>query len=140
MISIRISWRSPRTGRGTLRQRLEGCNVLSLEALRAFLHFKFHCLAFVERFISFHRDRGEMHENIFSRLALDESEALRSIKPLHCSLFLHLPASHAQLRQDRSRRYWNYVASLGPFPGDRRGGPCRASNESKSSTRATSAR
>ena len=30
-----------------------------------------------------------MYENIFTRLALNESVALRSIKPLHCSLFLH---------------------------------------------------
>jgi hypothetical protein len=56
-----------------------------------------------------------VHEDIFSRLALDKSEALRSIKPLYCSLFLHWPASHAQLRPGRSRRYWNCVASLGPF-------------------------
>src|SRR6266481_10214245 len=98
-------------------QRLEAGNVLSLKTLRAFLHFKLHCLTFVERLVSFHRDRGEVHENIFSRLALDESEALRSIKPLHCSLFLHWPASHAQLRPGRSQRYWNCVASLGPFPG-----------------------
>src|SRR6266851_3544977 len=57
-------------------QRLEAGNVLSLKALRALFHFKLHSLTFVEGLVSFHRDRGEVHENIFSRLALDESEAL----------------------------------------------------------------
>jgi hypothetical protein len=28
-----------------------------------------------------------MNENIFSTLALDETEALAGVKPLHCSLF-----------------------------------------------------
>src|SRR6201981_886212 len=31
-----------------------------------------------------------MHEDIFAGLTLDEPVTLRSIKPLHCSLFLHL--------------------------------------------------
>jgi hypothetical protein len=30
-----------------------------------------------------------MDENVFSGLALDETKALASIKPLHCSLFFH---------------------------------------------------
>jgi len=59
-----------------LLERLDACNVLSLKTLGALLDFKFHCLTFVERLISFHRDRREVHENIFSGLALDESEAL----------------------------------------------------------------
>ena len=69
--------------------RLEAGNVLCLKAFGAFLYFKFHCLAFVERFVSVHHNRGEVYENIFTGLALDKTKALRSIEPFHCSLFLH---------------------------------------------------
>src|SRR5580658_1967195 len=69
--------------------RLEAGNVLCLKAFGAFLYFKFHCLTFVERFVSVHHDRGEVYENIFTGLALDKTIALRSVEPLHCSLFLH---------------------------------------------------
>src|SRR5260370_278662 len=112
-----LAQHSPQTGRRLSPQRLIRCNLLRLKALRALLHFKFHGLTFVEGLVTVHRDRREVRETIFTRLALDESEALRSIKPLHCSLFLHLPASHAQLRAGRSCGFWNCVASLDPFPG-----------------------
>jgi hypothetical protein len=69
--------------------RLETGNVLRLKAFGAFLDFKFHCLTFVERFVPIHHDRGEMNENIFAGLTLDKTIALRSVEPLHCSLFLH---------------------------------------------------
>jgi hypothetical protein len=69
--------------------RLEAGNVLCLKAFGAFLYFKFHCLAFVERFISVHHDRREVYENIFTGLTLDKTIALRSIEPLNRSLFLH---------------------------------------------------
>ena len=69
--------------------RLEAGNVLCLKAFGAFLYFKFHCLTFVERFVSVHHDRREVHENIFTGLTLDKTIALRSIEPLDCSLFLH---------------------------------------------------
>jgi len=69
--------------------RLEAGNVLCLKAFGAFLYFKFDCLTFVERFVSVHHDRGEVHENIFAGLTLDKTIALRSVEPLNCSLFLH---------------------------------------------------
>jgi len=69
--------------------RLEAGNVFSLKAFGAFLYFKLHGLTFVERFVPVHHDRREMNENIFPGLALDKTIALRSIEPLHCSLFLH---------------------------------------------------
>jgi hypothetical protein len=72
-----------------MQHRLEPRYVFCLKAFGAFLYFKFHCLAFVERFVSVHHDRGEMHENIFPGLTLDKTIALRSIEPLDCSLFLH---------------------------------------------------
>jgi hypothetical protein len=69
--------------------RLEAGNVLCLKAFGAFFYFKFHCLTFVERFVSIHHNRGEVYENIFTGLALDKTITLRSVEPLHCSLFLH---------------------------------------------------
>ena len=44
----------------TIMHRLEAGNVLCLKALGAFLYFKFHCLTFVERFVSIHHDRREV--------------------------------------------------------------------------------
>ena len=68
---------------------LEAGNVLCLKAFRAFLDFKFNCLALVQGFISVHLNCGEVNKDILSGLALDEPVTLRSIEPLHCSLFLH---------------------------------------------------
>src|SRR6266404_4382196 len=115
IISIRIFAGEPTNRSGLSPQELEACNVLSLKALRALLHFKLDCLTFAEGLVTVHHDRREVHENILSSLTLDESEPFRSIKPLHRSLFLHVQASHAQLRPGRSRRYWNCVASLSRF-------------------------
>jgi hypothetical protein len=68
--------------------RLEGCDVLCLKAFRALLYFELHRLTFVQRLITLRLNRGKMYEYIFPGLALDEPKALRSIEPLHCSLFL----------------------------------------------------
>jgi hypothetical protein len=69
---------------------LESYDVRGLEALGAFGHFEFNGLTLVEGLVAIGHDRGEMDENVLSRLALDESEALASIEPLYCSLFFHL--------------------------------------------------
>src|SRR5208282_6239305 len=66
---------------------LESDDVLSLKALRALLDFKLHGLPFVEALVPLGLDRREMHEDILTGLALDESVALCRIKPLHCTLF-----------------------------------------------------
>src|SRR5580704_2440242 len=66
---------------------LEGLDVRGLQALGALGHFEFNRLAVVQRFVAISHDRGEMHENIFTALALDESKALARVEPLHCSLF-----------------------------------------------------
>jgi len=55
---------------------LEAGNVLCLKALGAFLHFKFHCLTFVERLVAVHHDGREVDKNILSCLPLDEAVAL----------------------------------------------------------------
>src|SRR5215469_8402741 len=77
--------------------RLEACDVLCLKALRALLYFEFHRLAFIQRLVAVHLNGREMYEDILSGLALDEPVALRSIEPLHCSLFLHFKTSMLKL-------------------------------------------
>src|SRR5262249_36865366 len=73
---------------------LEARDVLCLKALRTLLDFELHRLTLVEGLVTVHHDGGEVDENIFPGLALDESIALRSVEPLHCSLFLHFFTSH----------------------------------------------
>src|SRR5436190_21996031 len=69
---------------------LEAYDVLCLKALRALFHLKFHRLTLIQRLITVHLKRGEMHEHIFAGLTLDEPVTLRTIEPLHRALFLHL--------------------------------------------------
>jgi hypothetical protein len=66
---------------------LQRLDVRRLQALGAADDFEFNRLAVVKRLIAISHDRGEVHENIFPGLALDESKALAGVKPLHCSLF-----------------------------------------------------
>jgi hypothetical protein len=58
-----------------------------LQALRALLDLELHKLALGKRFVSLHLNRGEMDENIFPRLALNEAISLGSVEPLHHTLF-----------------------------------------------------
>jgi hypothetical protein len=48
---------------------------------------EFDHLAFIQGLVSIHLYGGEVHENVFARLALDESVTFRRIKPLHHTLF-----------------------------------------------------
>src|SRR5216683_8351379 len=66
---------------------LEGLDVRGLQALGALGHFEFNRLAIVQRLVAISHDGGEVYENIFAALALDESKALARVEPLHCSLF-----------------------------------------------------
>ena len=74
---------------------LEARYVFRLQTLWALLHFKFHGLPFIQRFVAVHGDRGEVYEYILSRLPLDKAETLRRVKPLYSSLFLHRWTSYA---------------------------------------------
>src|SRR5215471_3670719 len=74
-----------RTSLGKLRAN----DVGSLEALGPLEQIELHRFAFVERAVAVFLDRGEMHEHVFARGALDESVALRSVKPLHSTLLSH---------------------------------------------------
>jgi hypothetical protein len=62
-------------------------DALGLETLGALADFKFDQLAFVQGFIAVHLDRGEVHENIFTGLALNESVPFGSVEPFHDTLF-----------------------------------------------------
>ena len=66
---------------------LEGLDVGGLQALGSLGDLEFNRLAIIQRLVAISHDRGEMHENVFSALALDESKALAGVEPLHCSLF-----------------------------------------------------
>jgi hypothetical protein len=87
-VDRREKGRAHRSGLGPVHQ-LYGGDVRSLQALRTLGDFEFNSLAFVQRFVPFRGDGGKVDENIFAGLALYESESLRSIEPLHCSLFFH---------------------------------------------------
>ena len=83
-----------RAGRRSAPPELAGCEVVleglyvrGLQALGALGHFEFNRLAIVQRLVAISHDRGEMDENVLTALALDETEALAGIEPLHCSLF-----------------------------------------------------
>src|SRR5579862_3025055 len=69
--------------------RLEAGNVCCLQTLGPASDFKFNRLAFVQRFVTLSLDGGEVHEDVFAGLALDESEALAGVEPLDSSLFFH---------------------------------------------------
>ena len=58
-----------------------------LKALRSPRHFEIHFVAFVQGLIPFTDDFFEIDENIFARSALDKSEALGPVEPLHCPCF-----------------------------------------------------
>jgi len=73
---------------GKLREAGLDCgDVLGLETLGTLADFKFDQLPFVQGLVAVHLDRGEVHENIFTRLALNESVPFGSVKPLDDTLF-----------------------------------------------------
>jgi hypothetical protein len=116
--------------------QLEGGDVRCLQALRAFSDVEFNRLPLGERPVPVSLDRGEVHENVLTGLALDESKSLAGIEPLYCSLFFHLfvPSLLSELsgasRAALSRKQKRAASCFGlaaPF------------NKSKGFTRATNA-
>ena len=77
------------SGRPFRPELLQAGDVRCLQALRAGGNFKLNRLAFVQRFVPFRLNRGEVDEDVLAGLALDESESLAGIEPLDCSLFSH---------------------------------------------------
>jgi hypothetical protein len=66
------------------KHRLEAGNLLCVQAPGAFLCFKFHCLAFVERFVSIHHDRREVYENVFRGWRYINPKLFEALK--HCTV------------------------------------------------------
>ena len=64
-------------------------DVRGLQPFRALGYFKFNRLTFVQRLVPLRLNRGEVDKDVLAGLALDESESLAGIEPLHCSLFFH---------------------------------------------------
>lgn len=72
-----------------LRFELEASDVRGLQTFRSAGDLEFNRLPFVERLVPFRLDSGEVYENVFTGLALDEPETLAGVEPFHRSLFSH---------------------------------------------------
>ena len=68
------------------QKRLQTGYILGLQTLGALLDFELNGLAFVEALVPVSLDRREVHENIFTGLALDETITLCCVKPLDRTL------------------------------------------------------
>jgi hypothetical protein len=92
------AWQAKEKGGSTFAARpihqvvtsLEAGDVRCLQALGALGHFELNGLAVVQGLITVRLNGGEVDENIFARLALNESESLAGIEPLNSSLFSQL--------------------------------------------------
>jgi hypothetical protein len=76
--------------RKTLRRSfvdLESANFFCLQAFLAFRDFEFYALTLSQAAEAVRLNRGVMHKNILTALALDKTKAFGVVKPLHCSLF-----------------------------------------------------
>ena len=60
-----------------------------LKAFGALQQIKLHGLTLVERAVTILLYRGEVHEYVFTRGALDKSISLRPVEPLHCTFLSH---------------------------------------------------
>src|SRR6266853_1989437 len=81
---------TPREGLRTGWRNLCGAHdIPRLEALRAFEQIELYGLAFIQRTITVLLDGREMHKNILTGGALDESISFRPVEPLHSTLLSH---------------------------------------------------
>ena len=87
--------KKPRAGRGLSGFLVGGWvwisghhrDLFRLQAFLALRHFEFDLLSFSQRAVAVALDLAEMHEDVFLALALDETETLRAIEPLHRPCF-----------------------------------------------------
>src|SRR6266567_6322313 len=75
-----------KAGRSGLR---DAENVGRAQPFGALLAFKLNGLAFIQGLVTLLLDGGEVDEDIFARVALDEAITLGAVEPLHYTLFLH---------------------------------------------------
>src|SRR5206468_10577932 len=76
---------------GSERKALRGLHVRGLGALGALDDFERHALAFGQRLVALHRDRGKVDEHVVATLTLDEAVALLVREPLHGALWQRTP-------------------------------------------------
>ena len=72
---------------GTLGCCLDRLDVLGLPALWTLGHVELHSLSFLKASEPACLNRGEMYEDILSRLTADEAVPFGVVKLLYCSLF-----------------------------------------------------
>jgi hypothetical protein len=65
-------------------------DIFGLQTLRARTDLEFHGLTLGERPIAIRLDRREVHENVLTRLATNETISLGGVEPLHYTLLSHL--------------------------------------------------
>jgi len=101
-------WATKRIGKGGIPSAEKGClqtcYIGSLIALGSFEQVELHALAFVQSAVAVLLDGGEVHENIFATRPLNETIALSTIKPFHCSLLSHKQLLSPQIEVGFSRR------------------------------------
>jgi hypothetical protein len=68
-------------------RRLEGDDVLGLRAFLTLHDLELYPLAFGQVAVAFANDRVEMHEDISTGVALDETVSFRTVEPLDGALF-----------------------------------------------------
>src|SRR4051812_45451446 len=73
--------------------KLNSANVLGLQTFGSLLYLELHFRALIQRAIAARLNGRKMDEHIVPAGALDESVALRGVKPLHCAFFLHATRS-----------------------------------------------
>jgi hypothetical protein len=68
--------------------------VLGLQALGTLLHLELHFRALIQAPISIGLNGRKVNEDIVAAGPLDESVALRGVKPFHCTFFFHYTFSY----------------------------------------------
>jgi len=69
---------------------LQSVHVLGLQTFGALLNLELNLRAFIQAAIPVCLDGREMHKHVVTAGPLDESIALRGIKPFHNAFFFHL--------------------------------------------------
>jgi hypothetical protein len=85
----RLQTRSLLNERQCGQPALADCYFFGLQTLGSLFHNKLNLSAFIERSIARRLDRGEMNEDVLSRLSLDEAKSFGRIEPLHYTFFFH---------------------------------------------------
>src|SRR5262249_46341866 len=95
---------------------LSGLDVGGLRTLVALNDFARHALAFGQRLVAVHRDRGEVDEDVVAAFALDEAIALLVREPFNGALSQTLPpCEKRRLGRRAADHCWNRPESSSVF-------------------------